>query len=100
MFVHGKGGPETPDAWLQPLNAGLTAQGYPRLEPGSDRVIAVRYLDELLAGEPGEEPPSAGSARPAGSGDTPGPTTSSVGMHSPQPSTGCATTRAGSTPSP
>ena len=57
VFVHGKGGPETLDKWLDPLNTGLSSLGYPTVGTADDLIIAVEYLDELLAGEDGDEPP-------------------------------------------
>ena len=65
VFVHGKGGPEKPEKWLEPLNSGLTALGYPRLTSPHDRLVAVEYLDELLAGADGDEPPTLWQRPPA-----------------------------------
>ena len=56
VFVHGKGGFESRQAWLSPLNSGLSALGYPVIGAHGDRIIEADYLVALLAGEEGHTP--------------------------------------------
>ena len=56
VFVHGKGGFESRQAWLGPLNAGLSALGYPVIGAPGDRIIEADYLVALLAGDEGHTP--------------------------------------------
>ena len=54
--MHGKGGFESRQAWLGPLNSGLSALGYPMIGAHGDRIIEADYLVALLAGEEGHTP--------------------------------------------
>ncbi len=56
VFVHGKGGFESRQAWLSPLNSGLSALGYPVIGAHGDRIIEADYLLALLAGDEGHTP--------------------------------------------
>ena len=56
VFVHGKGGFESRQAWLSPLNSGLSALGYPVIGAHGDRIIEADYLVALLAGDEGHTP--------------------------------------------
>ncbi|CAB5004169.1 MAG: hypothetical protein F2892_02590 [Actinobacteria bacterium] len=56
VFVHGKGGFESRQAWLGPLNTGLSALGYPVIGAHGDRIIEADYLVALLAGDDGHTP--------------------------------------------
>ena len=47
VFVHGKGGFESRQAWLGPLNTGLSALGYPVIGAHGDRIIEADYLVAL-----------------------------------------------------
>lgn len=56
VFVHGKGGVESRQAWLGPLNTGLSTLGYPVIGSPEDRVIEPDYLPSLIAGDEGHTP--------------------------------------------
>ncbi|CAB4931362.1 MAG: hypothetical protein F2840_01360 [Actinobacteria bacterium] len=56
VFVHGKGGFESRQSWLGPLNSGLSALGYPVIGAHGDRIIEADYLVALLEGAEGHTP--------------------------------------------
>ncbi len=56
LFVHGKGGFESRQSWLNPLNAGLAGLDYPIIGAHGDRIIEADYLVALLEGAEGTTP--------------------------------------------
>ncbi len=56
LFVHGKGGFESRQSWLGPLNSGLAGLGYPVIGAHGDRIIEADYLVALLEGAEGITP--------------------------------------------
>ncbi len=56
LFVHGKGGFESRQSWLGPLNSGLAGLGYPVIGAHGDRIIEADYLVALLEGSEGITP--------------------------------------------
>ena len=56
LFVHGKGGFESRQSWLGPLNSGLAGLGYPVIGAHGDRIIEADYLVALLEGAEGTTP--------------------------------------------
>ena len=56
VFVHGKGGFESRQSWLGPLNSGMSCLGYPVIGAPGDRIIEADYLVALLEGGEGTTP--------------------------------------------
>lgn len=64
VYLHGVGGPDNLDQWLDPLNLRLGELGRPTVQPGHDNVVAPEYLAQMRLRANKELPPTTWT-RPA-----------------------------------